>query len=81
MEGLIDVYENAGLFEVDRSGSLQVGASRKLADNVPILFESLRFTGSPGAKNAESVIVDYEEFKSLFDESTLGVLQKVSLKI
>lgn len=82
MDGLIDVYENVGLFKVDRPGDLQVqmGTTRKLADDAPILFEALRYKGSPGIEDGQPVIVEYLEFKELFDASTLGVLQKVRIQ-
>lgn len=80
MEGLIDVYSDLHLFQRDRSGSTQISGLRPLDETAPILFEDVRFKGSPGREDGDLVIVDYATFKTLFDESTRSVLQKVRLQ-
>jgi hypothetical protein len=77
LEGLIDVYQNPSLFQVELSGSLEAGGLTKIDQDLPILFEDVRFKGSPGKQAGDPAIVDFSAFKALFVESTAGVLQKV----
>jgi hypothetical protein len=77
MEGLVEIYVCAGAFVVNRSRDNFCGTSESINQKAPVLFESTRFTRSPGKKDGEPVIVDFAEFKSLFEATTLGVLQKV----
>jgi hypothetical protein len=77
MEGLVEIYGSAGAFVVKRLGDNFYGTSESINQKAPVLFECTRFKGSPGKKDGEPVIVDFAEFKSLFEATTLGVLQKV----